>query len=305
MNNFFYFLVLFFLCFQTIIAQANEGNKKIESFSKSKNFLKKIHQENPVTFYCQCKYNYNKPNWESCGFRPRKDKKRASRIEWEHVLPASYFGIKFDTWKNGHPDCKNKKGKKFKGRKCTEKIHSAYRKMQADLYNLQPTIGEVNGLRSNYQIGIINGEKREFGNCDIEINNKIVEPTEKIRGNIARTYLYMEYTYPKYVTFNQNIKSLIKKWDETDPVDEWECFRADKIQKIQGNLNQILYQRCQNQDKLKVGNSNPVEIQNKTIIYKNNIKSDDLINKNNVMQQNSTISNKGSFKGKGSINALK
>tara|TARA_B100001063_G_scaffold215386_1_gene216315 strand:- start:227 stop:439 length:213 start_codon:yes stop_codon:yes gene_type:complete len=70
MNKFFYFLVLFFLCFQTIIAQANEGNKKIESFSKSKNFLKKIHQENPVTFYCQCKYNYNKPNWESCGFRP-------------------------------------------------------------------------------------------------------------------------------------------------------------------------------------------------------------------------------------------
>ena len=42
MNKFFYFLVLFFLCFQTIIAQANEGNKKIESFSKSKNFLKKI-----------------------------------------------------------------------------------------------------------------------------------------------------------------------------------------------------------------------------------------------------------------------
>ena len=62
MNKFFYFLALFFLCFQTIIAQANEGNKKIESFSKSKNFLKKIHQENPVTFYYQCKYNYNKPN---------------------------------------------------------------------------------------------------------------------------------------------------------------------------------------------------------------------------------------------------
>ena len=29
--------------------------------------------------------------------------------------------------------------------------------MQADLYNLQPAIGEVNGLRSNYQIGEIDG----------------------------------------------------------------------------------------------------------------------------------------------------
>mgnify|MGYP001398098012 CR=1 FL=1 len=112
------------------------------------------------------------------------------------------------------------KKKKFKGRKCTEKIHSAYRKMQADLYNLQPAIGEVNGLRSNYQIGEIDGEVREFGKCDIEIKNKKVEPAPKIRGDIPRTYLYMKYAYPKYVTFNQNLKTLIKKWDETDPVDE-------------------------------------------------------------------------------------
>ena len=305
LNKFFYFLLLIFLCFQTSIAQANEGNKKIESFSKSKNFLKNVHQENPVTFYCQCTYNYNKPNLESCGFRPRKNKKKATRIEWEHILPASHFGIKFDTWRNGHPDCINTKGKKFKGRKCTEKVHKLYRFMQADLYNLQPAIGEVNGLRSNYQIGEIDGEVREFGKCDVEIKNKKVEPAPKIRGDIARTYLYMEYAYPKYVIFNQNLKILIKKWDETDPVDEWECLRAEKIKKIQGNVNQILNKRCQNQDKLNVSNSNPREIQNTTIIYKNNIKSDDLINQNNVIRQNSYTSNKGSFKGKGSNDALK
>jgi len=82
--------------------------------------------------------------------------------------------------------------------------------MQADLYNLQPVIGEVNGLRSNYQIGEIDGEVREFGKCDVEIKNKKVEPAPKIRGDIARTYLYMEYAYPKYVIFNQNLKILIK-----------------------------------------------------------------------------------------------
>jgi len=114
MNKFFYFLLLIFLCFQTNIAQTNEGNKKIESFSKSKEILKKIHQESPVTFYCQCKYNDNKPNWESCGFSPKKDKKRASRIEWEHILPASHFGIKFDTWVNGHPNCIVKKEKSLR-----------------------------------------------------------------------------------------------------------------------------------------------------------------------------------------------
>lgn len=46
-------------------------------------------------------------------------------------------------------------------------------------------------------------------------------------------------------------------------------------------------------------------MQNTTIIYKNNIQSDDLINQNNVIKQNSYISIKGSFKGKGSDDALK
>ena len=216
--------------------------------------MKKIHQESRVTFYCQCKYNNNKPNWESCGFRPRKDKKRASRIEWEHILPASYFGKKFNAWVNGHPNCINNKGKKFKGRKCTEKVHKLYRYMQADLYNLQPAIGEVNGLRSNYQIGEIDGEVREFGKCDIEIKNKKVEPAPKIRGDIARTYLYMEQTYPQYIKFNQSIKKLIIKWDQDDPVDTWECKRANLISYIQGNTNKILQNRCANKIKILVKN---------------------------------------------------
>ena len=46
-------------------------------------------------------------------------------------------------------------------------------------------------------------------------------------------------------------------------------------------------------------------MQNTTIIYKNNIQSNDLTNQNNVIKQNSYISNKGSFKGKGSDDALK
>ena len=44
-----------------------------------------------------------------------------------------------------------------------------FRYMEADLYNLQPAIGEVNGLRSNYSMEMIPGEKREFGACDVEI----------------------------------------------------------------------------------------------------------------------------------------
>ena len=64
---------------------------------------------------------------KSCGFRPRKDNKRATRIEQEHIFPASHFGIKFDIWENGHPDCVNNKRKKFKDIKFPEKVNKLYR----------------------------------------------------------------------------------------------------------------------------------------------------------------------------------
>jgi deoxyribonuclease-1 len=63
---------------------------------------------------------------------------------------------------------------KFKGRKCEEKVNEKYGTYQADMYNLYLKIGEVNGRRSNYSMAIINGEKREFGKCDVEIENKKV-----------------------------------------------------------------------------------------------------------------------------------
>ena len=265
-------VIIVFLTIQfSSICFAEIGNTSVESFSKSKKILRKIHETNPVTFYCQCKYVSNKPNWKSCGYTPKKDKKRASRIEWEHVLPASHFGIKFDTWKKGHSKCVNKKGKTYKGRKCTEKIHTKYRKMQADLYNLQPAIGEVNGLRSNYQIALINGEKREFGKCDVEIKNKKFEPSENVRGDIARIYMYMELNYPKYIRFNKNIKELIVKWDKDDPVDTWECSRAKTIEQYQGNSNDILKVKC-NQNLTNTKQSNKKQNYNsQTQISKKNI----------------------------------
>ena len=296
------------------ISFAYDGNKTIESFNKSKKFLRNIHKEHPITFYCQCSYKKKSPEWQSCGFKPRKDKKRASRIEWEHILPASHFGIKFDTWKNGHASCKSSKGKKYKGRKCTEKVHGLYRKMQADLYNLQPAIGEVNGLRSNYQIAVIKGEAREFGKCDIEIQSKKVEPSEKIRGDVARTYMYMEQNYPKYINFNNSIQNLIKKWDKDDPVDDWECLRADKIYKIQGNLNNIIHERCNKEkDVINKKNKVPNKIINKKI--KTSKVGNSKKNKLHVYQStekpkfelNDKIndSKTGSYIGQGSDHALK
>jgi deoxyribonuclease-1 len=96
---------------------------------------------------------------------------------------------------------------KFKGRKCEEKVNEKYRTYQADMYNLYLKIGEVNGRRSNYSMAIINGEKREFGKCDVEIENKKVEQKANIRGKIARINLYMDSFYPsREIISKKNMK---------------------------------------------------------------------------------------------------
>jgi len=63
--------------------------------------------------------------------------RRASCIECEHVMPAENFGRHLQCWRNG-------------GRKeCKKDV--TFNTIKGDLHNLQPSIGEVNGDRSNYR----------------------------------------------------------------------------------------------------------------------------------------------------------
>ena len=236
--------LLILLSFLLLSSQAFPQNNQITSFSKSKKLLLKLYRDNPVTLYCGCSFKGKKPNLSSCGYIPKKNKKRANRIEWEHVVPAHAFGKSFSEWRNGHPKCVKKNGKKFKGRKCAEKMNDEYRRMQADMFNLYPAIGEVNARRSNYSMSIIEGENREFGKCDVEISDGIIEPGGEIRGEIARTYLYMDSTYPDRGIISKKNRKLFDAWNQSDPVDEWECERAKRIEKIQGNRNEVVMKSC-------------------------------------------------------------
>jgi len=142
--------------------------------------------------------------------------------------------------------CITSKGKHFKGRRCAQKVSREFRLMHSDLYNLQPSIGEVNEVRSNYPFGSILGEKREFGSCDVEVKNRIFEPPSNRLGDIARTYLYMDLVYPDRNIFKSISKDQIAVWNKADPVDEWECRRADLIKLIQGSSNPIVEAACLN-----------------------------------------------------------
>lgn len=224
-----------------------EGNSAITSFAGSKTQLKKLYVKagHFTTFYCGSSFDENFTlDHSTSGFHFRKNETRADRVEWEHIVPAEAFGQSFAEWRDGHPDCVDSKGEPYKGRKCAGKASEQFKLMEADMYNLVPAIGEVNGDRSNYSYAMLQGEQREYGSCNMEIEDQKAEPPDDKFGDIARTYMYMESAYHRGVIAGKNVK-LFEAWNRMDPVDKWECERARLIEKIQGNRNMIVVNACQ------------------------------------------------------------
>ncbi len=119
--------------------------------------------------------------------------------------------------------------------------------MEADLHNLTPAIGEVNGDRSNYNFSQWNGvDGVSYGRCEMQVNFKQrkVMPPDRARGSIARTYLYMSQEYGFKLSKQQT--QLMNAWNKTYPVDAWECTRNERIKRIQGNDNPFVAQACKN-----------------------------------------------------------
>jgi deoxyribonuclease-1 len=111
------------------------------------------------------------------------------------------------------------------------------------MYNLYPAIGAVNALRSNYNFTMLPAAKSDFGSCAMKVDNRKAEPPEIARGEIARTYLYMEDAYKRY-SMSKAQRQLISAWDKMYPVTDWECSRAKKIFKLQKNKNEVVASRC-------------------------------------------------------------
>ncbi len=216
------------------------GNQKIATFQRAKKLIMEVHQDHGRTFYCDCDFDEDKQvDARRCGYTPRKSSARGSRVEIEHVVPASVFGQQLSAWTEGEAQCE-RQGKPFKGRTCAERASKAFRYMQADLYNLQPAVGEVNGDRSNLPMGEVAGEPRVYGKCDAEVGDGVFEPRPAIRGDIARAYLYMAWAYPEYTMMSPEERALMEAWSKSDPVDAWERERARRIEALQGNKNPLI-----------------------------------------------------------------
>ena len=66
--------------------------------------------------------------------------------------------------------------------------------MEEDLHNLQPSIDEVNGDRSNYRYSQFTKTFNQYGQFQtaVDFKQRQFQPSKEIRGVIARTYFYMQ-----------------------------------------------------------------------------------------------------------------
>lgn len=212
-------------------AIADDLPHTIRNFSEAKRLAAEVYIDHRETFYCGCGFDAKKRvDATSCGYEPRKNKKRGQRIEWEHIVPAHALGHSRQCWNEAI--CTNSKGKHYKGRKCCEKVDPVFRAMVSDLHNLVPAVGELNGDRNNFTFSMLEGEVRNYGACDFEVDSKLrkVEPMPAVRGDIARTYFYMNETYGLPISDKQ--RRLFEVWDKADPITGWEQQRNARIEAI-------------------------------------------------------------------------
>jgi deoxyribonuclease-1 len=242
-------LILLILLFFPLLLKA-EDQIPLSFSTSTKWMLEKVYGLNPYTFYCGCEFTPTKTViYKECGYAPKNpDSVRSRRVEAEHIVTASELGgglLCYGSERHTYSDCVDSNGRVKSGRSCCLKVNPEYRKAHNDLVNLVPAIGEINNARLNKPFGLVNGEAREFGACDFEVNNYRAEFREDRTGEVARIRLYMLLRYGNALKMNVDYSTVQQLlYDSTlYPPTQEEIGRNLTICKVQGSGN-LLVSNC-------------------------------------------------------------
>ncbi len=174
----------------------------------------------------------------------------ASEVFWQKLYPEGgwtlYCGFRFDMqgqsqeglaigidqmyatdWMLDNLHCRNRT-------ECYAK-NKQFKKMEADMHNLYPAWSDLLVYRNGRSFGSVPGKDSRFENCEFEWDQKVIEPRDLSKGNIARSILYMHKQYELPIT-NELLQTL-KLWNRQDPPSEQEADRNNKIEQLQGQRN--------------------------------------------------------------------
>ncbi len=238
-------LILPLLLTLYILPPQTSADQRPQNFREAKkemvNIFYKLNE--PTTLYCGCPIKFTKnhgyrPDIENCEYKTVFDKERGSRIEAEHIVPVWEFAHNMRCWK---------KVPKGEGRSNCENNDNYFNLIESDLHNLYPSIGEVNKDRSSYKfVSKLDSPDNPngYGQCKMYFNSekRIVQPTKRSRGIVARAYLYMHKIYN--IPLDKEQLHLFRSWNQSYKVTDNECKRNYLINKIQGNDNPFVTEQC-------------------------------------------------------------
>jgi deoxyribonuclease-1 len=190
-----------------LLVQVHGDQTRISSYRPAqKLFWERIYAKGGETLYC--------------GVRFGSKKQLGSSGTIEHVLPRDDLEALCSP----------------RNRQCERYAHAV-----ADLHNMWPELREPNSWRSNYPYQEIPGEDHRIltDDCpDLERKKTpvgyVVEPRDEVKGNIARSILYMQREYRLQV---REDTSMLLRWHRSDPPDQLERWRNDVIERLQGTRN--------------------------------------------------------------------
>lgn len=210
------------------------ANAAPEDFAQAKRLLREHvyfdqNQSASGDFYCGCKWQWagksgGRMEKTSCGFQADSMADRADRLEWEHVMAISAVANQRQCWRDG-------------GRQNCQRTDPVFNRMEADMFNLTPSIGTANALRSNTNYGMVSGPAVPLGSCTTKIGTSVraVEPRNEVKGEAARITFYMADRYS--IRLSDQQQRVLMAWDRAYPVSPWEIERDRRISFSMGHHN--------------------------------------------------------------------
>ena len=193
------------------------GQRTQQNYEEARRiFWKSLYQDGGTDLYC------------GVTFKADRSTSMLQPMSVEHVYPA-------DAIAETEPGCTN--------RTCAA---GRVQRAMADLQNLWPALQKVNSSRSRLRYGMLAQTikprfpefcpafRRGIGTA------AVVEPRDEVKGDVARSIVYMHFVYGLPLEEAVNDRNLLLTWMANDPPDAEEIRRNALIAQIQGTANPLL-----------------------------------------------------------------
>lgn len=193
------------------------GQRTFQTYDETRRvFWKKLYPHGGTELYCGIAFD-----------RGAQDP-TAPALSVEHAYPA-------DAIAETEPTCTN--------RTCSV---TRVQRAMADMQNLWPAFQRVNSSRSNLRYGVLPSDaSSRFADFCPSFKRgtgakAVVEPRDDVKGDLARSLVYMHFVYGLPLENAVVDKGLLLTWMRNDPPDAEEMRRNAIIDALQGTPNPLL-----------------------------------------------------------------